>query len=263
MNIQMPVQNFNPPFGAGAAQMPQQFQMMQMLLSMVMNLLSQFQQGGAGMSQGNPSFGGGCSRGTSPGGVGGAPGFGSFGGNGFQPGRGQTSGPGRTSGPVDSYVPSGSNSTGQVGDLGNGQGGDAVRWALSHEGVSESNNPGMVRQFSRGRWQPWCADFVSQAYANSPGGSPFGHQSSVAGILAWGRQNNKFFDTGAAQRNPGMLKPGDIAVWKSDGRSHVGLVTGINPNGTFNTIEGNTSNAVRRRTHPFGRGLTGFVRPRG
>lgn len=74
---------------------------------------------------------------------------------------------------------------------------------------------------------------------------------------------HRFFEAGTASGNPSMLRPGDVAVWKSNGRSHVGLVTGINPNGTFNTIEGNTSDAVRRRTHSFGGGLTGFVRPRG
>ena len=136
---------------------------------------------------------------------------------------------------------------------------EAVREPTRYAGHSAA----AVRAISRGRWQPWCADFVSQAYANSPGGSPFGHQSSVAGILGWGRQNNRFFDAGSAARNPGMLRPGDIATWKSGGKSHVGLVTGINEDGTFNTIEGNTGDAVRRRTHSFGRGLTGFVRPRG
>ena len=254
-------------------------QMMQMMMQLMM-VLMQGMGGGmggpmgggmpgmggpggmGGMSPGmNPGFGGGGGGGCGCGGGGGMPGMGGFGGNG---GRGVGGGrnPGGYNG-RDTYVPGGSGQTGAVGPLGSGQGADAVRWALGKEGISESNNPGAVRAISRGRWQPWCADFVSQAYKNSPGGSPFGHQSSVAGILGWGRNNGRFFGAGAAAANPQMLRPGDIATWKSNGKSHVGLVTGINENGTFNTIEGNTGDAVRRRTHSFGRGLTGFVRPRG
>ena len=255
-----PMQPFGPSLMGGQNSMAT---MLQTLMQLMMQLGS-MQNAGSGMLPGmNPGFGGagcGCGGGSfgspspMPGG-GSFPGFGSFGGNGSAPNPGSFNS-------RDSYVPPGNSQAGAVGDLGTGQGSDAVRWALSHEGVSESNNPGTVRAFSRGRWQPWCADFVSQAYANSPGGSPFGHQSSVAGILSWGRQNNKFFNAGTAASNPGMLRPGDIAVWKSNGRSHVGLVTGVNRDGTFNTIEGNSGDAVRRRTHSFGRGLTGFVRPR-
>ena len=223
---------------------------------------------GGGMSPGmNPGFGGGGGGCGCGGGGGGMPGMGGFGGNGGGfGGGGGIGGGGRNPGAYngrDGYVPGGTGQTGAVGNLGSGQGADAVRWAMGREGISESNNPGAVRAISRGRWQPWCADFVSQAYKNSPGGSPFGHQSSVAGILGWGRNNGRFFGAGAASQNPGVLRPGDIATWKSNGKSHVGLVTGINENGTFNTIEGNTGDAVRRRTHSFGRGLTGFVRPRG
>jgi CHAP domain len=263
-------------------------QMMQMMMQLMMQLM-QGQMGGGqmggpmgGMSPGMnpgfggggggmPGFGGGGGGGCGCGGGGGVPGFGGFGGNGNNYGGGNYGGGGgRGVGgngggfrSTDGYVPSGGGATGPVGPLGSGQGSDAVRWALGKEGISESNNPGAVRGFSRGAWQPWCADFVSQAYKNSPGGSPFGHQSSVAGILGWGRQNGRFFGAGAAAQNPGMLRPGDIATWKSGGKSHVGLVTGINQNGTFSTIEGNSGDAVRRRTHSFGRGLTGFVRPRG
>lgn len=269
-----------PPMGSPMGGQSSMMMMVQMLMQMMMQVMS-MQMGSQGMMSGaNPGFGG-----QAPGipgqmGGGGMPGFGQFGGSGS---CGCGSGSGGYGGPSgynggsgsgggnygstpfnsrDTYVPPGANQSGNVGNLGSGQGSDAVRWALSHEGVSESNNPGMVRAFSRGNWQAWCADFVSQAYANTPGGSPFGHQSSVQGILNWGRNNNKFFSAGQAASNPGSLRPGDIAVWKSGGRSHVGLVTGVNRDGTFNTIEGNSGDAVRRRTHSFGRGLTGFVRPR-
>lgn len=147
-----------------------------------------------------------------------------------------------------------------AGMPGTGQGSAAVDWAESQLGVSESANPEVVRGYSRGADQAWCADFVSTALAQS-GGSPFGHQSSVQGILDWGQANGRFISNEQAAADPSCLREGDVAVWKEDGRSHVGLVTGVAGDGTFSTIEGNTSDQVARRQHSFGeRGLTGFVR---
>lgn len=264
IHSQMPMnQGCFPPMGGGG-QMGGggMMQMMRMMMQMMQMLMSLMMGGGpmggggqmGGFSPGmNPNFGGGGPMGGGCGcGGGGAP----F--NNFLGGGGNRMGGG------NNYMPQNMGPSGPLPTIqGSGQGADATRWALGMEGISESRNPGTVRAISRGKWQHWCADFVSQAYANS-GGSPFGHQSSVAGILNWGQQNGRFFSAGAASQNPRALVAGDIAVWKSNGRSHVGLVTGVNPNGTFNTIEGNSGNAVRRRTHSLGgRGLTGFVRPRG
>ena len=149
-------------------------------------------------------------------------------------------------------------------NVGSSKASKAVDWAQSQVGVSERKNPGTVKGYSRGKWQAWCADFVSTALKKG-GGSPFGHQSSVQGILNWGKGNKgHFMSAGQAGKQPGALRKGDIAVWKQNGKSHVGLVTGVNKNGTFNTVEGNTSDAVRNRTHSFkNRQLTGFVRPHG
>ena len=87
----------------------------------------------------------------------------------------------------------------------------------------------------------------------------------MQGILDWGRRNPGHFQSAnQARQNPGSLKVGDVVVWKQNGKSHVGLLTGVNPNGTFNTIEGNTSDRVARRTHSFSSNqLTGFMRGRG
>ena len=255
--------------GFAGAQMNPIMMILQLIMQMMSGMMGQQQgQQGAFSPQQSPGFGGG----------GGIPGGGGCGcggaGNAFRQNNnnflgnpntsGNFSGPGFTGGTNRSGNGLGTNQTGNVGNLGNGQGADAVRWALSQEGVSESRNPDIVRGYSNGRWQAWCADFVSTALKKT-GGSPFGHQSSVQGILNWGRNNaGRFMGAGAARSNPGSLRAGDIAVWKQNGRSHVGLVTGVNKNGTFNTIEGNTSDRVARRTHSFShRTLTGFVRPRG
>lgn len=247
--------------GGGNPMQQQIMQMMQMMMQMMMTLMMGNMMGGmgnmgnmGGMPMGMPNFGG------IPGMGGGIPSFG--GGGGGVPGTGGFLGGG--GGPIqgrDAYVPAGYQAQNAGGSIpGGGQGSAAVRWAETQLGVSERNNPGAVRGYSNGRWQPWCADFVSTALKNS-GGSAMGHQSSVQGILNWGRNNGKFIDASTARNNPGMLREGDVVVWKQNGRSHVGLVTGVNRDGTFNTIEGNTSDSVARRRHSFSdRSLTGFVR---
>lgn len=232
--------------------------------------------GGGLVSSGSPNFGGGGGGGAFPsaldsclngflgagngnsGGFQGSP----FGGSGGLGGNYNGNGSGSyVSGGRDGYVPGGFSADGRGGAVGgSARGESAVAWAESQLGVSEANNPGTVRGYSNGNWQAWCADFVSKSFEKT-GGSPFGHQSSVAGILSWGKANDRFTSAAQAAKNPGSLQIGDIATWKADGKSHVGLVTGVNKNGTFTTIEGNTSDKVGRRTHAFSeRGLTGFVR---
>lgn len=230
--------------------------------------------GGGAVPSGSPNFGGGgsggfpsaldsCLNGFLGGGNGNSGGFqGSpFGGNGPSGNSNGNASGSYVSGGKDGYVPGGFTADGRGGAVGNSARGEsAVAWAETQLGVSEANNPGTVRGYSNGNWQAWCADFVSKSFEKT-GGSPFGHQSSVAGILSWGKANDRFTSAAQAAKNPGSLQIGDIATWKADGKSHVGLVTGVNKNGTFTTIEGNTSDKVGRRTHAFSeRGLTGFVR---
>jgi CHAP domain len=52
--------------------------------------------------------------------------------------------------------------------------------------------------------------------------------------------------------------PGDLIVW---GGRHIGIVESVDPDGSIHTIEGNSSNAVSRRTYGAdGGGATGYVR---
>ena len=216
--------------------------------------------GGGMVSSGPSNFGGGGTAGVSSSDLGRC--FDGFlGGSGSSGSLSSSSPGGYVSGGRDSYVPGGFEALDRGGAVGNSaRGANAVAWAESQLGVSEARNPGAVRGYSNGNWQAWCADFVSKSFEKT-GGSPFGHQSSVAGILGWGKANDRFTSAAAAAKNPGSLQIGDIATWKSAGKSHVGLVTGVNKNGTFTTIEGNTSDKVARRTHSFQeKGLTGFVR---
>jgi hypothetical protein len=259
-------------------------QKLQMLQAQLAQLTGQGQQpgggdpGAAGGGDGGGAAPAGAAGGGAPGGGGGMPSFGGPGGGspgggapgGGSPGGGAPSiggGPGgRTRG---SDGPSGQHvgpnvDTSNVKISGDGQGVDAVNWANSQEGVSESKNPGTVRGYSKGAWQSWCADFVSTAYEKT-GGSPWGHQSSVQGIMDWGKKNpGHWLSADAARKDPSLLKVGDAVIWKQNGKSHTGLLTGVNKDGTYTTIEGNTSDKVAKRTHRFNNNqLTGFVRGRG
>jgi hypothetical protein len=51
-------------------------------------------------------------------------------------------------------------------------------------------------------------------------------------------------------------QPGDLIVWDE----HIGLVESVSADGTVNTIEGNSSDQVSRRSHPGGGGAVGYVR---
>lgn len=96
---------------------------------------------------------------------------------------------------------------------------------------------------------PWCAYFVSWCARQAgtpigPGGEGLG---SVAEITDWARSTGRLTDTPA---------PGELILF---GDRHVGLVESVDPDGTVHTIEGNTSDGVRRETHAPGE-ATGYVR---
>jgi CHAP domain-containing protein len=98
---------------------------------------------------------------------------------------------------------------------------------------------------------PWCAYFTSWAAKEAgvpvgPGGSGFG---SVDALYSWAQGAGK-----ALPRNA-TPQPGDLIVWDE----HIGIVESVGPGGTVNTIEGNSSDRVSRRTHPAGSAL-GYVR---
>jgi surface antigen len=60
-----------------------------------------------------------------------------------------------------------------------------------------------------------------------------------------------------AQNN---LQVGDIIIWKSNGSSHTGIVKSINSDGSFTTIEGNSSDQVKSNTKKItDSSLTGFI----
>jgi CHAP domain len=103
---------------------------------------------------------------------------------------------------------------------------------------------------------PWCAYFTSWAAAQA--GAPLGEVGqgfgSVEAVYAWAQRTGRAMPAG-----PGVVpSPGDLIVW---GGRHIGIVESVDPDGSIHTIEGNSSNAVSRRTYGAdGGGATGYVR---
>lgn len=95
---------------------------------------------------------------------------------------------------------------------------------------------------------PWCAYFASWAAAQA--GVPLGDSGQgfarVDDVAAWAQR------TGRWNSQP---QPGDLIIWDE----HMGIVESVGPDGSVQTIEGNSGDAVTRRTHAAGSAL-GYVR---
>ena len=139
-----------------------------------------------------------------------------------------------------------------------GSGGAIVDLAKSFIGKNEYDGSADIFWKEQGvNWSsskmPWCAAFVSYVLKNS--GVDFGraYTFSVSGLRQWGESNNKFISGSCA--NSSNVKPGDVVIWKGGYfSSHTGIVTAVYDDGTYDTIEGNSSNKVAERK---GNGTTG------
>ncbi|HEY7829902.1 MAG TPA: CHAP domain-containing protein [Solirubrobacteraceae bacterium] len=101
--------------------------------------------------------------------------------------------------------------------------------------------------------EPWCAYFSS--WAARQGGEPLGAQGeglgSVSAIWSWAQGAGRAIPNG-----PGVVpKPGDLIVF---GGEHVGIVKGVLPDGSIQTIEGNYENKVSLNVRPAGE-ASGYV----
>ena len=101
---------------------------------------------------------------------------------------------------------------------------------------------------------PWCSYFVS--WAAKQAGAPVGEQGQGFGAVAatwdWAQRTGRAIPAGSTPQ------PGDLVVWDE----HIGLVSGVDADGTIHTVEGNSSDQVIRRVHGRdGDGATGYVRP--
>ncbi len=99
---------------------------------------------------------------------------------------------------------------------------------------------------------PWCAYFVSWVAQQS--GTPLGDRgqgfAAVQDVRSWLKGSGRLAEGPAAVGRPGDLVFFDgnrDGVW-----DHIGLVEAILPDGSVQTIEGNSSDAVRRRVRDRG-----------
>ncbi len=100
---------------------------------------------------------------------------------------------------------------------------------------------------------PWCAYFAS--WAARQAGTPLGPQGeglgSVSAIWSWAQSAGR-----AEPNGPGVVpRPGDLIVF---GGEHVGVVKGVLPDGSIQTIEGNYENKVSLNVRPAGE-ASGYV----
>jgi len=159
-----------------------------------------------------------------------------------------------------SLAPAGLVSTG-VAPAGSDAGARALAAAQAEVGVSEeppgSNDGARIAAYrtavaGAAPGVPWCAYFVSWAAAQA--GAPLGENGSGFGLVAsigdWAAR------TGRLLPADGQPAPGDLILF---GDRHVGLVESVNADGTITTVEGNSSDAVRRVVRSRAE-TTGFVR---
>ena len=134
-----------------------------------------------------------------------------------------------------------------------------VDTAMKYLGYNESN--GSYLKFTNGDEIAWCAAFVTYVVKETLGAdTPSGFGSNaVSGLRDWGKANGRYI----SRSQWSQVKPGDIMIQKSNGASHTGIVTKVDPDGTIHTIEGNTSNMVAERTYKPGSSgynkISGFV----
>lgn len=113
--------------------------------------------------------------------------------------------------------------------------------ANSYIGMNETNGYSVIAQmfsehtgYSNGNQNdPWCAAFVStvldQAGINSPG------SAAVNDYRNWGN---------SVSGND--VKVGDVAIFRGQNISHVGIVTEVHDDGTVTVVHGNSSNQVKQ-----------------
>jgi len=144
---------------------------------------------------------------------------------------------------------------------------DIVSCARKYLGYNERDNS--YKLFTNGREEAWCADFVTHVVKESSQKSgkrlPAGFgSSSVDGLRQWGRNNNCYLETAHASNKSSLIKnnvkPGDIIIFKENGKSHTGIFKGFDSRGNILTIEGNTSDKVAERHYAINDNtISGFV----
>ena len=135
-----------------------------------------------------------------------------------------------------------------------------------------SEADGSYLQVTGGRAEHWCADFVTYVVSKAceqTGKSLNGFGSpAVANLRAWGEANGCYgsidgmSSSQKAQWIVNNVKPGDVGdvMIMQNNSSHTGIVTKVYSDGSFDTVEGNTSDQCLNRHYSADEArLSGFV----
>lgn len=143
---------------------------------------------------------------------------------------------------------------------------NALRLAESQIGVREngsSNNSAEVNKYRGGRatGQAWCGSFVSWLYGagqNNNNGATFGYDASTQNIRRKAEKAGHY----STVKSGYVPQVGDLALWKyTESTGHVGIISKVYPDGSFDVIEGNCDNKVQKvHRSKSSKNLHGFVR---
>ncbi len=92
--------------------------------------------------------------------------------------------------------------------------------------------------YTNGQNQAWCDDFASWVLQKA-GYQGYGSQAYVPSSVDWAKQHGLWIPN----QNGNTPQKGDLVVfdWNGDGTAdHIGVVTGVNQNGSINVVSGNT-----------------------
>ena len=143
-----------------------------------------------------------------------------------------------------------------------------LKWALAQIGEHEipdgSNRSklidvwtGRVGQPPNVPGPPWCAYFVSAAFKQADGGSPFGVVGSAWKLKEWAAIHGRILGEAASV----APQPGDcFIILRGDNHGHVGIIGARLDTSRLATIEGNCGNAVRGMVRDRSQ-FTAIVRP--
>jgi cell wall-associated NlpC family hydrolase len=152
-----------------------------------------------------------------------------------------------------------------AGNAGTGQRIAAI--ATAELGVSEqppgSNDAPRIAQYRTATAGsgvgPWCSYFTS--WVAQQAGVPVGPSGQGIGyvptVKQWAESQGRYIPAGS-----GAPQVGDLVVFDRGGDGvldHIGVVTGVRPDGGISTVEGNSSDKVSARSYGPG-GYTGLVR---
>ena len=144
---------------------------------------------------------------------------------------------------------------------------NVIDLAMADLGYQEGRLGAGFNYTKYGKWigqdgQPWCMSFVQYKF----------NEAGLSNLLPVKTSSTTTFANAAKQAGQFVTsgyQPGDVFFLdydKSDGKyDHAGIITAVNADGTYQTIEGNSGNKVASKTRKAGTGqyeIAGAFRPK-